>query len=84
MFTGRYPHETGTLSNADISRDVSAFRCLGAMFRDAGYDTGYAGKWHLPYPIEDSAAHGFGFRANNVIAATSGSSARQHAIRSQM
>jgi len=66
LFTGRYPHETGVLTNKDIERDVSAFPCLGTIFRDAGFDTGYVGKWHLPYPIDNSATHGFSFRANNI------------------
>jgi arylsulfatase A-like enzyme len=22
---------------------------MGEVFRDAGYDTAYSGKWHLPY-----------------------------------
>lgn len=65
MATGRYPHETGVLANDDLGRDVTRFPCLGTIFRDAGYDTGYVGKWHLPYPLEDSAAHGFRFRSNN-------------------
>ena len=64
LFSGRYPHETGVLSNADVKRDMSAFPCLGAVFRDGGYDTGYVGKWHLAYPIEDRAAHGFYHSAN--------------------
>ncbi len=66
LFTGRYPHETGVLSNADTSKDISAFQCLGKVFDGAGYDTGYVGKWHLPYPIEDRQTHGFGFRANII------------------
>ena len=64
LFSGRYPHETGVFSNADLSRDMSAFPCLGAVFRDAGYDTGYVGKWHTPYPIENSNLHGFKDTAN--------------------
>ncbi len=64
MLTGRYPHETGVLSNADRSKDLSAFPGLGRIFRDAGYDTGYVGKWHVPYPIEDPETHGFRYCAN--------------------
>jgi len=66
MFSGRYPHETGVLSNDDLNVDVSGFACLGTLFRNAGYETGYVGKWHLPYPLGDVNTHGFDFRANNM------------------
>jgi len=65
MFSGRYPHQIGVLSNDDQSADMSRFVCLGTLFRDAGYETGYVGKWHLSYPLGDVSGHGFGFRANN-------------------
>jgi len=87
MFSGRYPHETGVLSNYDLSRqtgpglsstykagalsnydfsmDMPTYPRLGRIFMDAGYDTGYVGKWHMPYPTEDPATHGFRFRAND-------------------
>jgi choline-sulfatase len=64
MFSGRYPHETGVSSNLDISADVSAFNCLGTVFRDAGYDTGYVGKWHIPFDPDDRQKHGFEFMEN--------------------
>ncbi len=66
MFTGRYPHETGILTNRDLARDVSAFPCLGVILKAAGYDTGYIGKWHLPYPLNHPDLHGFSFQANNI------------------
>ncbi len=60
LFTGQYPHVTGVQTNADITKPVAdRFRFLGSYFRDAGYDTGYVGKWHLPFPINDSSIHGF-------------------------
>jgi len=34
------------------------------VFRRAGYDTGYVGKWHLPYPQKDHSVHGFRFTTN--------------------
>lgn len=64
MLSGRYPHDTGVLSNADRNRDMSEFPCLGTLFRDAGYETGYVGKWHAPFPIENSETHGFSHIAN--------------------
>ena len=35
------------------------YRCFGTRFREAGYDTGYFGKWHLPFSAKDPSAHGF-------------------------
>jgi choline-sulfatase len=60
MLTGQPPHVTGFQTN-DLTVPLDArYRCFGARFREAGYDTGYFGKWHLPLPAKDSAAHGFG------------------------
>jgi arylsulfatase A-like enzyme len=38
---------------------TSAFPFSPAEFRDAGYDTGYFGKWHVPAPIHDQDWSGF-------------------------
>ncbi|TSA24885.1 DUF229 domain-containing protein, partial [bacterium] len=60
IFTGQYPHVTGVQTNADISKTVRAeHRCLGTYFREAGYDTGYLGKWHMPFPVKETSLHGF-------------------------
>jgi arylsulfatase A-like enzyme len=60
LFTGHYPHVTGVQTNTDINKSISGqYRCLGAYFRDAGYDTGYVGKWHQPFRTEESSVHGF-------------------------
>lgn len=50
MIMGRMPHETGVNYN-DQAPD-SGLRNMGEYFRDAGYTTLWAGKWHLPesYP----------------------------------
>ncbi|MFC1453914.1 sulfatase [Verrucomicrobiota bacterium] len=66
MFSGRYPHEIGVMTNKDHERSMTGFPCIGTIFRDAGYDTGYVGKWHFTYPIHDAAAHGFRFLSNNI------------------
>ncbi len=43
--TGRYPTHTGLVLNwVDIHPGE---RCIAEVFRDAGYDTGFIGKWHL-------------------------------------
>jgi arylsulfatase A-like enzyme len=50
LVTGRMPHETGVNFNGDVP-DPSIPN-LGETFRKAGYETAWAGKWHLPasYP----------------------------------
>ena len=50
IISGRMPHETGVEWNGDAmnAEVINA----GEIFRDAGYHTVWAGKWHLPesYP----------------------------------
>jgi arylsulfatase A-like enzyme len=59
MLTGQPPHVTGVQTN-DLTVPIDArYRCLGAHFRGAGYDTGYFGKWHVPFPAKDPGVHGF-------------------------
>ena len=50
IVTGMMPHETGVEWNGDALR--SDVKNVGEIFRDAGYYTIWAGKWHLPesYP----------------------------------
>ena len=45
LMTGRYPYQTGMTDNNLQLRDDEY--TLGDAFRDAGYHTGYIGKWHL-------------------------------------
>lgn len=59
IFTGRYPHELGIQDNNSKNVDPSEFPCMGTVFSKAGYETGYVGKWHLPYREKDTLAHGF-------------------------
>jgi arylsulfatase A-like enzyme len=66
MFTGRYPHETGVTANIQATLDPEEFMSLGAWFRQAGYESAYAGKWHLPYDEKDTGAHGFKMLAGKV------------------
>lgn len=45
LLTGRYPTSTGMFMN-DIYMPDSEL-CMGEMFKAAGYETAYIGKWHL-------------------------------------
>jgi len=69
-FTGRYPHETGVQFNSTSGVDVERFPIMGKVFKDAGYDTGYSGKWHIRFSTspdnprlspKDVDIHGFDF-----------------------
>ncbi len=59
IFTGRYPHETKVTKNAHVDIDPKDFVCMGTYFRQAGYETMYAGKWHLCYKAGAPETHGF-------------------------
>jgi arylsulfatase A-like enzyme len=61
IFTGRYPHEMGIQNNDEKLVDPNEFPSIGAIFRNAGYETGYVGKWHLPYDRNNLISHGFDF-----------------------
>lgn len=45
LMTGRWPCQTGVIDNSHALR--LSERTLGEAFLDAGYRTGYVGKWHL-------------------------------------
>lgn len=48
MWTGRMPSAVGVTVNDGRLTGRHATEQLGQLFRDAGYDCGYGGKWHLP------------------------------------
>ena len=54
IISGRMPHETGVEWNGDSMKDevINA----GEIFRKAGYNTVWAGKWHLPESYPQRAA----------------------------
>lgn len=64
MFTGRYPHELNIQTNENKRIDPVMFPVLGTIFSNNGYETGYVGKWHLPYDVGKKDMHGFGFTEN--------------------
>ena len=57
MMTGKMPHEVGVNFNMDSFKILSP--SLGTFITQAGYDTGYVGKWHIPMPTDTTDWHGF-------------------------
>jgi arylsulfatase A-like enzyme len=45
LMTGRFPTSTGMFLNDVVFPDSEY--CIAEMFKEAGYDTAYIGKWHL-------------------------------------
>jgi arylsulfatase A-like enzyme len=52
LMSGLYPQQNGVLGNIDVL-DPSVGP-LGETFRNAGYHTGYVGKWHIHGQISES------------------------------
>lgn len=46
IFSGAMPHQTGVMVNGRPIRE--GLPTMGEVFRQAGYETVYGGKWHLP------------------------------------
>ncbi len=60
LFTSRMPHETGVFDNHPQRHAGLPFPMLGRLMTDAGYQSHYIGKWHIPSVAEsDTASHGF-------------------------
>lgn len=59
-FTGCMPQQVGVTGNEQPLR-APASRMMGPLFRAAGYETVWAGKWHLPqwYPDRSDTVPGF-------------------------
>ncbi|MHC4745264.1 MAG: sulfatase-like hydrolase/transferase [Planctomycetota bacterium] len=45
LITGRFPHETGMITNSLMLPPSE--RCIAEVFGEAGYKTHYIGKWHM-------------------------------------
>jgi len=60
MLNGYLPHENGVTTNCQLRQHVR-LPMMGTILADAGYDTGYFGKWHIALPPNDTEAHGFSF-----------------------
>ncbi len=54
--TGRYPHETGVVSNG--RKITGRFPMLGTLMENAGYSNAYIGKWHVGASFEDAGYTG--------------------------
>jgi choline-sulfatase len=61
LFNGHMPHEMGVYTNIYPHAAIRNFPMLGRSLRDAGYDTGYVGKWHLLVPEKEKDIHGFDY-----------------------
>ena len=68
LITGRMPHETGVNYNGETID--SSINNLGQILRKEGYETSWAGKWHLPesYP-HTSASRVPGFQLLDFLEA---------------
>lgn len=57
IFTGLYPWETGVIGNVDIYQNGPPldpkYPTFGSVLQGGGYRTGYFGKWHLSWLVED-------------------------------
>ncbi len=62
-YTGLMPHQHGVTFNT-VDRPLRTGSMMGRIFRDAGYATGYSGKWHINTPPEDKRFHGFEWMNN--------------------
>lgn len=71
LVTGEMPHRNGVTNNVMTLDEGLRGRELGTLFDAAGYDTAYAGKWHLP-EYDLTGDHGFrrvyGFGDDTVAA----------------
>ena len=47
FFSSRMPHELGIYGNSDAELSEKGVPTMGDLFTTAGYETVYAGKWHL-------------------------------------
>lgn len=66
MLTGKYPHEVGAPINVHAKEGYwgDDIKVMGTYLKDAGYETGYVGKWHVPIPETSKKKHGFDYIVN--------------------
>ena len=51
LFTSRMPHELGIYGNFGAELSEKGVPTMGELFHAAGYETAYAGKWHVQVPF---------------------------------
>ncbi|ABK03095.1 sulfatase [Arthrobacter sp. FB24] len=69
LMTGQHPHRNGVPLNINSNTGAGLEPGIGTwsqVLRDAGYGTGYIGKWHLEAVTEEDAIWGEGFREGAV------------------
>ncbi|MCM8534284.1 MAG: sulfatase-like hydrolase/transferase [Lentisphaeraceae bacterium] len=59
LFTGQYPFQLKIQSNSDKKKLSKKLPFMGKIFKNAGYRTGYYGKWHINLPVRAKELHGF-------------------------
>ena len=65
LVTGHYPHQTGVQTNSSGRANMQDLRCVGEIFKSAGFKTAYFGKWHVSIPMDEKNEewHGFDVRS---------------------
>lgn len=64
-YSGLMPHEHGLTFNLP-DQEMKPCLMMGRIFQDAGFRTGYSGKWHIMVDPEDSGRHGFEWTHNLI------------------
>lgn len=58
LLTGKYALSTGVYTNCKLGLDIMLSpteKGIGVVLKEAGYNTGYIGKWHLDLPEQQAA-----------------------------
>lgn len=58
FLTGQYAHNNGILDNGERAAESHAIRTFPALLNEAGYQSGFVGKWHMGHE-DDSPRPGF-------------------------
>jgi arylsulfatase A-like enzyme len=58
FLTGQYPHRNGIIDNGERSEQSHKIVTFPKLLHDAGYRTGFFGKWHMGHD-DDTARPGF-------------------------